>query len=127
MPSGSSRGDDAAVARRLDRLRRFARLQDSRFSILGFRFGWDALIGLVPGIGDGLTTAMAFYPIVEAARLGAPKSLLLRMSLNVAVDGAVGLVPVAGDLFDAAWRANLRNVRLLERHLEVQRSDTTMR
>jgi hypothetical protein len=117
MPSGSSRAADAELERRLARLRRFADLQDSRFSILGIRFGWDALIGLVPGVGDAATTAMAAWIVAESARLGASRAVLARMSLNVLVDLMLGAVPLLGDLFDVAFKANRRNVRLLERHL----------
>jgi hypothetical protein len=108
---------DPQAARRLDRLRRMARLQDSRFSLLGIRFGWDAVIGLVPGVGDVAATAMAAWVVAEAARLGAPKRLLARMGLNVAIDFLLGAVPLVGDLADIAFKANLRNVDLLERHL----------
>lgn len=96
-------------------------MQDNRFSLLGIRFGWDALIGLVPGIGDAVTTAMASYIVVESARLGAPRALLVRMGLNVAIDFVLGAVPLIGDLADMAFKANLRNVALLERHLAAGR------
>jgi len=92
-------------------------MQDSRFSVLGLRFGWDPILGLVPGIGDSVAAALAAWVVAEAARLGAPRPLLLRMALNVGIDLVVGAVPLVGDLFDAAFKANLRNVRLLERHL----------
>lgn len=81
------------------------------------RFGLDALIGLVPGLGDVAGAGMSGYIILVAARQGAPTTVLLRMLLNVAVDTAIGAIPLAGDLFDAAWRANSRNAALLERHL----------
>ena len=79
-----------------------------------FRVGLDAILGLVPGVGDvagGMTTA---YTILAAHRLGAPKPVLIRMLWNVLVDTIVGTVPVLGDLFDAAYRANRRNVQLVE-------------
>lgn len=117
MRSGSSRGADPAVVDRLNRLRRLARLQDSRFSLFGIRFGWDAIIGLVPVGGDALTTALATYVIIEAARLGAPAPLLARMALNIGIDFVLGATPLIGDLADIAFKANLRNVALLERHL----------
>jgi hypothetical protein len=100
----------------LRRLGRLAWLLDSAFVLPGtrFRFGLDALIGLIPGLGDALGVVISSYIIREAARVGAPPSVLVRMALNVAVEGIVGLIPIAGDVFDAAWKANQRNVALLE-------------
>ena len=118
MPSGSSQSADPRTQRRLERLRSLARLQDSRFSLLGICFGWDAIIGLIPGVGDAITTAMAAYVVIEAARMGAPAGLLARMGFNVALDLVLGATPLIGDLADVAFKANLRNVDLLERHLE---------
>jgi hypothetical protein len=117
MPSGSLQNADPDTQRRLDRLRALARMQDSRFGLLGIRFGWDSVIGLIPGIGDTVTTALATYVVVEAARLGASKPVLARMAFNVAVDFVLGATPLIGDLADVAFKANLRNVALLERHL----------
>ena len=100
-------------------VRALARLLDSAVTVPGtkFRVGLDALIGLVPGVGDLAGAAMSGYIILAAARLGAPKTVLFRMILNVAVDSIVGAVPLLGDLFDAGWRANTRNTALLDRHL----------
>ena len=88
---------------------------DTAFILPGtnVRFGLDALIGLVPGIGDAITTAISLYIVHEAHQLGAPSHVILRMLANVALDGFVGAVPVVGDAFDVMWRANRRNVRLL--------------
>lgn len=98
-----------------------SRLLDTaiRFPGTNMRFGLDALIGLVPGVGDVVGAGMSGFIILTAARLGAPPSVLVRMLANVGLDTLVGAVPVAGDLFDAAWRANTRNAALLERHLEA--------
>jgi hypothetical protein len=82
-----------------------------------FRFGLDALAGLVPGLGDVVGGLASAWIVLESARLGASNAILTRMLGNVALETVVGLVPVAGDLFDAAWRSNVRNVALLERHL----------
>ena len=84
----------------------------------GFRVGIDPLLGLVPFGGDTVAFVLSLYPVVEAARLGLPRSTLARMLLNVGVDFLVGSVPVLGTLFDAVWKANERNVRLMERHLD---------
>ena len=116
-PAGRARPPSAAVP---ERLRTFARWMDTALRIPGtrIRVGLDSLVGLVPGVGDLAGGALALYPIVAAARLGAPPSLLLRMGLNVGLDALVGSVPLLGDVFDVAFKANRRNVRLLERHLE---------
>lgn len=82
------------------------------------RIGIDPLVGLLPGVGDLLGGAASLYIIVEAARLGAPASVLVRMAANIAIDTLVGAIPVLGDLFDFGWKSNTRNARLLARHLE---------
>jgi Domain of unknown function (DUF4112) len=96
-----------------------ATLLDTAFILPGtnVRFGFDAIIGLVPGIGDAITTAISLYIVHEARQLGAPLHVIMRMLANVAIDGFVGAVPVFGDAFDVMWRANRRNVRLLREWL----------
>ncbi|HEX7336399.1 MAG TPA: DUF4112 domain-containing protein [Gemmatimonadales bacterium] len=110
----------AYPAPELDRLRAVSRLLDNAFTIPGtnLRFGFDALIGLVPGIGDALGALFSAYLILQARRLGAPKSVINRMIANVGVDTVVGWVPVLGDLFDVGWKANNKNLALLEQHLQ---------
>jgi hypothetical protein len=104
----------------LERLRAVSRLLDSAFVIPGtrYRFGLDALIGLVPGLGDAVSAVFSGYLILQASRLGAPRSVVTRMIANVALDTVVGWVPVLGDLFDVAWKSNLRNMALLESHVQ---------
>jgi hypothetical protein len=115
-----------------ERLNRLAWLLDSSIPIPGTRLsiGLDALIGLVPFIGDLVGVLASSYILGEAARLGVSKSILARMALNIAVEGVVGLVPLAGDVFDAAWKANQRNVRLLndwlDRPAAAQRSSRAL-
>lgn len=124
MRSGSLQGGSGAARptdprlRELRDLDRLAALLDTRFSIPGtrIRFGVDSLIGLVPGIGDVLVSLPALYIIVRAQRMGVPNTLLLRMAANLGIDLAVGAVPVLGDVFDVAFKANRRNVNLLKRH-----------
>lgn len=114
-----ARTPDVAVGdARLDRMRAAARLLDSRFRIPGtnIRFGLDAIVGLVPGVGDFAGAIASAYFIYEAARLGAPGPVLARMVTNVGVEALVGAVPILGDLFDVAFKANNRNMRLLEKH-----------
>jgi hypothetical protein len=108
---------------RVARIDALARLLDTAFVLPGtnVRFGIDALIGLVPGIGDAITTAMSLYIVSEARALGAPRLLVARMLANVAIDGVFGAVPLVGDVFDAAFRANRRNLALLREHLDAER------
>lgn len=108
---------------RLARLDALARLLDTAFVIPGtnVRYGLDGLIGLVPVVGDVITTALSLWIVREARELGAPWHVTARMVGNVALDGAIGLVPVLGDAFDVVFRANLRNLRLLRRWIERQR------
>jgi hypothetical protein len=110
--------EDARLTR--ERLRSLAWLLDSSIPIPGTRFtiGVDALIGLVPVLGDLIGVLLSSYILGEAAKLGAPKVVLMRMAFNVGVEGVAGIVPLAGDLFDAAWKANQRNVRLLDAWLD---------
>ncbi len=96
-------------------LRRLAWLLDEAFAIPGTnqRVGLDALLGLIPGVGDTLGALLSTYIIIEAARRGASPWTVSRMLANVAVETIIGVVPIAGDLFDVVWKANLRNVDLL--------------
>ena len=104
-------------ARELDRLRQVAWIFDEcfRMPLIGVRFGVDALVGIVPGVGDAIGGLIAAWGIVVAARLGAPGVVLTRMLLNVTTDVIVGSIPVLGDLFDIGWKSHVRNVRILER------------
>jgi len=109
-----------AVSRRaaLDRLDRLATAFDTAFTVPGttIRFGVESLLRLVPGIGDAAASALSFYLLYEAHRLGVPRTLFARMLANVVLEGAVGAVPLAGDAFDIYFRANRRNIALLRRH-----------
>ena len=91
---------------------------DSAYSVPGtsVRFGWDPIVGLVPGVGDVATASFAVTLLYHAYRLGVPRVVLARMMLNVLIDLAAGLVPVVGDLADIAWKSNSLNLALLERH-----------
>ncbi|NMG55464.1 DUF4112 domain-containing protein [Aromatoleum aromaticum] len=102
-----------------EKLRALAWLLDSSIRLPGgFRIGVEALIGLVPFLGDAVGVLLSGYIVREAARLGMPRSVLLCMIGNVAIEGIVGVVPILGDVFDAAWKANQRNVQLLEQHVD---------
>ena len=107
---------------RLARLDALARLLDVAFTLPGtnIRYGIDGLIGLIPVVGDILTTAISLWLVREARALGAPWHITGRMLANVALDGVVGMVPLAGDAFDVMFRANVRNVRMLKRWMDKQ-------
>jgi hypothetical protein len=107
---------------RLARLEALAKLLDVAFILPGtnIRYGIDGLIGLIPVVGDIITTAISLWLVREARALGAPWHITARMLANVAVDGVVGIVPLAGDAFDVMFRANVRNVRLLKRWMDKQ-------
>ena len=107
---------------RLARLDALAKLLDVAFILPGtnIRYGIDGIIGLIPVIGDIITTAISLWLVREARALGAPWHVTARMLGNVALDGVVGMVPLAGDAFDVMFRANVRNVRLLRRWMEKQ-------
>ena len=107
---------------RLRRLEAFAKLLDIAFILPGtkIRYGFDGIIGLIPVVGDVIATALSLWLVREARALGAPWHVTARMLGNVAIQGVVGTVPVAGDAFDVLFRANIRNVRLLRRWMDKQ-------
>jgi hypothetical protein len=107
-------------AERIARIEALAALLDTAFIIPGtnLRFGFDALVGLVPGIGDALATAVSLWLVKEARALGAPGHLIARMLTNIALDTVVGAVPLVGDAFDLVWKSNRRNMHLLRKHLQ---------
>src|SRR6202012_4636118 len=113
---------DLTREQRMARLDAIAKLLDVAFILPGtnIRYGIDGLIGLIPVVGDIITTAISLWLVREARALGAPWHITARMLGNVALDGVVGLVPVAGDAFDVLFRANMRNVRLLRRWIDKQ-------
>jgi hypothetical protein len=110
----------------LDRLRRAQRLLDEAFRVPGtsIRFGWDPIVGLVPWAGDVLAAFLSCAMIVQAHRMRLPRIVQVRMLLNVIIDVAIGIVPVAGDLVDVFWKANTRNMALLELHAPGVRAAT---
>ena len=107
---------------RLARLDAVAKLLDIAFILPGtnIRYGIDGIIGLIPVVGDLIATALSLWLVREARALGAPWHITARMLGNVAVQGVVGAVPVAGDAFDVLFRANVRNVRMLRRWMDKQ-------
>ncbi len=111
---------------RIDRVRWLSDRLDSRYRIPGtqIRFGYDSIIGLIPGIGDAAGLLLSAYPVYVGWRSGLPRTTVLRMLGNVLVDSTLGSIPVIGDAFDLFWKANKRNLGILERHApEVDRTD----
>jgi hypothetical protein len=106
-------------------LEQLSRWMDGLFRIpgTGWRFGLDAVVGLIPGIGDTASTLVGFYILAAGVRYRVSKVTLLRMGLNIGVDYLFGSIPVIGDLFDAAWKSNQRNVELLRRRATVTAKD----
>jgi hypothetical protein len=109
-----------ADARTLAALRKWSVLLDSAFRVpgTGLTFGLDPLLGLIPGLGDLTTPLFAGLLLLHAVRLRIPRVVQLRMLMNAAIDLVVGSIPVLGDLFDFGWKANVRNLALLERYAQ---------
>lgn len=102
----------------LELAKTITRLTDTQFSFLGFKFGVDAILGLIPGIGDIIGAILGGYLLMVGYRLRVGKWRLFKMLVNLGVDTVLGAVPVLGDIFDAAYKANLRNLRIIEDHLK---------
>jgi Domain of unknown function (DUF4112) len=120
LNTGTQAAEGWSRADRVKRLEGLANFLDTAIVVPGtnIRVGFDALIGLVPGIGDVVTTITSLYIIYEARQLGAPSYLILRMLGNIAIDGFAGSIPLIGDVFDTFYRSNRRNMDLLRRHLD---------
>jgi hypothetical protein len=105
----------------LNRIRRLSRLMDTAIGIPGtkFRIGLDPIIGLIPGAGDLISTAFSAYIIYLATRFGLPKEDMGKMIFNIGLEAVVGAVPLVGDLFDAYYKSNIRNLAILEQHLQA--------
>ncbi|MEQ8442433.1 MAG: DUF4112 domain-containing protein [Alphaproteobacteria bacterium] len=117
---GGQRG--TVTPEELARAEWLGRLLDDRFRIpgTGIRFGLDAVIGLIPGVGDWLTFLLSLYPVHVAWKAGVPLGALARMILNVLLDAGIGTIPVVGDLFDLFWKGNRRNLDILARHRKMK-------
>jgi hypothetical protein len=131
LARGVARVANAATAKRHapaeieHSLEQLSRWMDGIFRVpgTGWRFGLDALVGLIPGVGDTLTTIVSFYILAAGVRYRVPKVTLARMGANLAIDYVVGSIPLVGDLFDAAWKANQMNVDLLRRRATVSAAE----
>ncbi len=114
LPTGT---DPQSVRQRVEGLER---LLEGLFDVplLGRKVGLDAVVGLVPGIGDVVTASMGLYLVWEARNLDMPRWQIWRMLGNVGIDALVGIVPVAGDLFDFLYRSNTKNLKIIRKHLD---------
>ncbi len=121
LPHQTSNKSLEAKSSTLRHLRRLSHLLDNAIPIPGtrYRIGLDPILGLLPGGGDLLSTIFSAYIVFRAAQIGLPRASLGQMVLNILVDTLSGSVPVLGDLVDATWKANVKNIRLLEEHLDV--------
>lgn len=110
---------------KLSRLRSISRLLDNAIAIPGtkIRLGLDPILGLLPGGGDTITGGISAYIVVEAARMGVPREVLGKMVGNILIDSVAGTIPVVGDLFDVGWKSNVKNIELLEKHLEIAETE----
>ena len=133
MSEGLTKAETAREAARRERTRaeadrsleQLSRWMDGLFRVpgTGWRFGLDALVGLVPGVGDLATTAVSFYILASGARYRVPKVTLLRMGMNIGLDFLLGVVPVVGDLFDFAWKSNEMNMELIRKRATVKSAE----
>jgi uncharacterized protein DUF4112 len=123
--AGDAIGPQARSVEVEQSLERLGWLMDDLFRIpvLGWRVGLDALVGLIPGVGDTATTLASLYILTSAVRYRVPKITLLRMGLNLGIDYAVGSLPLVGDLFDAWWKSNQLNIELLRKRATVSASE----
>ncbi|HEY2893381.1 MAG TPA: DUF4112 domain-containing protein, partial [Pirellulales bacterium] len=105
---------------------KLSRLMDTAFEVpgLGWRFGFDAIVGLIPGVGDLATTLVSLYLLLLASRTGLPRITLARMGLNVAIDMVGGSLPLVGDIFDVWWKSNQKNAALLRERLAAAPSES---
>jgi len=118
VPERNGTTQHAHVDKHLERL---GWLMDDMFRIpmLGWRFGLDALIGLIPGLGDTATSLVSLYILAAAVRYRVPKITMLRMGLNIGIDYLIGLLPIVGDIADAWWKSNQMNLALLRKRATV--------
>lgn len=110
--------------KKVDDLKSLSILLDSQFSAFGFRFGLDGIIGLIPGVGDLITTSMSIWILFQAASLGCTPATLMRMGVNILVENVIDIIPFFGHFFDFFWKANNKNIALLDQHLINPRSVT---
>lgn len=121
MTTYTMQGRVVPDAERLAKIERLAHLMDESIALpgTGKRIGLEALLGLIPALGDLATAVVSLHIISEARKLGVPKTIVSKMIWNVVIDTAVGAVPGVGDVFDAFWKANRKNIDLIKRHYDT--------
>lgn len=125
MPARGHNSLTDKARKRAKRIHKLARLLDAQFKVpyTNLRFGLDSLLGLIPGAGDTVTAVFAGYIILEAYRLGVSRGTIIKMVGNVVIDWIIGSVPILGDIFDVGFKANLRNIALIEKDLGLILAD----
>ena len=120
MTTYTMEGHVVPDAERLAKIERLAHLMDESIALPGTdkRIGLEAVLGLIPGLGDLATAVISLHIISEAKKLGVPKTIVSKMIWNVVVDTVVGAVPGVGDVFDAFWKANRKNIELVKEYFE---------
>lgn len=110
------------LAKQQKKLSNISRLLDNAFTIpiLKIRLGWDAIIGLIPVVGDIAGAIISLYLVLQAIRMGLPFTKIVRMLANIGIELLIGMIPVLGDLFDIGWKANLKNYQLIDQHINTQ-------
>jgi len=99
--------------------RRLSKLMDEQFEFVGIKFGLDPIVGIIPVVGDLLPLIVSMYLVWVGARFKLPRHKLIAMAVNILIDYLAGLIPIAGDIFDIGVKANMRNLKILERHLNM--------
>ncbi|MGB3262747.1 MAG: DUF4112 domain-containing protein [Microcoleus sp.] len=119
IQNSSTNTGNKSQAASLRRLRQISHLLDNAIPIPGtkYRIGLDPILGLIPGGGDLVGSIFAGYVVFKSAQMGVPQETLVKMAANIVFDTVAGTVPVAGDLLDVAWKANVKNIELLDAHL----------
>ena len=117
--------DKIQQLKNLRKVRKIAKILDSAIGIPGtkFRIGLDPILGLIPGGGDLITAGISGYTIYLAARCGVERPAIYKMVKNIAIETVIGFVPIAGDIFDAYFKANIRNLEILEKHFALTEPD----
>lgn len=113
-----TRAERHARRNRVERLERLANRLDARFRIFGIHFGWDSILGLIPGVGDAATALPGAAMFYEARRMGGRKRAAAHIAANTGIDMLVGGIPIVGDLFDVAFKSHKRNIAILKDELE---------
>lgn len=113
---------DSLRMERLQKVRSLSHFLDNsiKLPVINYRIGFDAIIGFVPVVGDAVSAGLSMYIIYQGHKLNIPKQAKVKMIYNVVIESVVGSIPIFGDIFDAAWKSNARNCRIIERHISTK-------